>query len=78
MTLAKITCVEVQNEISLEYDYSETVNVENLANRYGIQIIKENYSDNISKIIKIVASDKDMFLEEIKNITKGKIKITVH
>lgn len=78
LTLVKITCVEAQNEISLEYDYSETVNVENLANRYGIQIIKENYSDNISKIIKIVASDKYMFLEEIKNITKGKIKITVH
>ncbi|MDE5007202.1 YigZ family protein, partial [Francisella tularensis subsp. holarctica] len=40
--------------------------------------IKENYSDNISIIIKIVASDKYMFLEEIKNITKCKIKITVH
>ncbi|MDE4992362.1 YigZ family protein, partial [Francisella tularensis subsp. holarctica] len=58
LTLVKITWVEVQNEISLEYDYSETANVENLANRSGIQIIKENYSDNISKIIKIVASDK--------------------
>ncbi|MDE4942697.1 YigZ family protein, partial [Francisella tularensis] len=40
LTLVKITCVEVQNEISLEYEYSETANVENLANRYGIQIIK--------------------------------------
>ncbi|MDE4982438.1 YigZ family protein, partial [Francisella tularensis subsp. holarctica] len=48
LTLFKITCVEVQNEISLEDDYSETANVEYLANRFGFLIIKVNYSDNIS------------------------------
>ncbi|MEY8716666.1 YigZ family protein [Francisella philomiragia] len=75
LALAKIIYVEPQSEILIEYDYSETVNVDNLLNRYNIQIIKENYSNLISKVIKICTSEKSIFLEEITNITKGRVKV---
>ncbi|AJI47241.1 YigZ family protein [Francisella philomiragia] len=75
LALAKIIDVEPQSEILIEYDYSETVNVDNLLNRYNIQIIKENYSNLISKVIKICTSEKSIFLEEITNITKGRVKV---
>ncbi|MBK2259266.1 YigZ family protein [Francisella philomiragia] len=75
LALAKIIDVEPQSEILIEYDYSETANVDNLINRYNIQIIKENYSNLISKVIKIYTSEKSIFLEEITNITKGRVKV---
>ncbi|WP_395167455.1 YigZ family protein [Francisella salimarina] len=75
LALAKIIDVEPQSEILIEYDYSETANVDNLINRYNIQIIKENYSNLISKVIKICTSEKSIFLEEITNITKGRVKV---
>ncbi|AJI53092.1 YigZ family protein [Francisella philomiragia] len=75
LALAKTIYVEPQSEILIEYDYSETVNVDNLLNRYNIQIIKENYSNLISKVIKICTSEKSIFLEEITNITKGRVKV---
>ncbi|QUE31805.1 YigZ family protein [Francisella philomiragia] len=75
LALAKIIYVEPQSEILIEYDYSETANVDNLLNRYNIQIIKENYSNLISKVIKICTSEKSIFLEEITNITKGRVKV---
>ncbi|AJI56711.1 YigZ family protein [Francisella philomiragia] len=75
LALAKIIDVEPQSEILIEYDYSETANVDNLLNRYNIQIIKENYSNLISKVIKICTSEKSIFLEEITNITKGRVKV---
>lgn len=75
LALAKIIDVEPQSEILIEYDYSETANVDNLLNRYNIQIIKENYSNLISKVIKICTSEKPIFLEEITNITKGRVKV---
>lgn len=74
LALAKIIDVEPQSEILIEYDYSETANVDNLINRYNIQIIKENYSNLISKVIKICTSEKSIFLDEITNITKGRVK----
>ncbi|WP_432773464.1 YigZ family protein [Francisella salimarina] len=75
LALAKIIDVEPQSEILIEYDYSETANVDNLLNRYNIQIIRENYSNLISKVIKICTSKKSIFLEEITNITKGRVKV---
>ncbi len=66
---------EPQSEILIEYDYSETANVDNLLNRYNIQIIRENYSNLISKVIKICTSEKSIFLEEITNITKGRVQV---
>ncbi|MBK2095608.1 YigZ family protein [Francisella philomiragia] len=75
LALAKIIDIEPQSEILIEYDYSETANVDNLLNRYNIQIIKENYSNLISKVIKICTSEKSIFLEEITNITKGRVKV---
>ncbi|WP_150465253.1 YigZ family protein [Francisella sp. SYW-2] len=75
LALAKIIDVEPQSEILIEYDYSETANVDNLLNRYNIQIIKENYSNLISKVIKICTSEKSIFLEEVTNITKGRVKV---
>lgn len=77
LALAKIIDVEPQSEILIEYDYSETANVDNLLNRYNIQIIKENYSNLISKVIKICTSEKSIFLEEITNITKGRVRVKV-
>ncbi|AFJ42980.1 Hypothetical protein FNO222_0461 [Francisella orientalis] len=74
LALAKIIDVEPQSEILIEYDYSETANIDNLLNRYNIQIIKENYSNLISKVIKICTSEKSIFLDEITNITKGRVK----
>ncbi|QEO56431.1 YigZ family protein [Francisella marina] len=74
LALAKIIDVEPQSEILIEYDYSETASVDNLLNRYNIQIIRENYSNLISKVIKICTSEKSIFLEEITNITKGRVK----
>ncbi|WP_150463671.1 YigZ family protein [Francisella sp. XLW-1] len=74
LALAKIIDVEPQSEILIEYDYSETANVDNLLNRYNIQIIRENYSNLISKVIKICTSKKSIFLDEITNITKGRVK----
>lgn len=75
LALAKIIDVEPRSEILIECDYSETVNVDNLLNRYNIQIIKESYSNLISKVIKICTSEKSIFLEEITNITKGRVKV---
>lgn len=75
LALTKLIHVKPQSEILIEYDYSETVNVDNLLNRYDIQIIKENYSNLISKVIKICTSEKSIFLEEITNITKGRVKV---
>ncbi|MEY8766695.1 MULTISPECIES: YigZ family protein [Francisella] len=74
LALAKIIDVEPQSEILIEYDYSETASVDNLLNRYNIQIIRENYSNLISKVIKICTSKKSIFLDEITNITKGRVK----
>ncbi|QWU99724.1 YigZ family protein [Francisella salimarina] len=74
LALAKIIDVEPQSEILIEYDYSETASVDNLLNRYNIQIIRENYSNLISKVIKICTSEKSIFLDEITNITKGRVK----
>ncbi|MEY8768061.1 YigZ family protein [Francisella philomiragia] len=75
LALAKIIDVEPQSEILIEYDYSETANVDNLLNRYNIQIIRESYSNLISKVIKICTSEKSIFLDEITNVTKGRVKM---
>ncbi|APD50031.1 YigZ family protein [Francisella hispaniensis] len=78
LALAKIIHVEHQIQISIEYDYSETAIVDTLIKYYDIKIVKEDYSDSIFRILKIDTLNKDIFLKEIKNMTKGKIKITVH
>lgn len=67
--------VKSQCKLCIKYQYDQTNNVAIVLNHYNAVVLEEKYSDFITLIIKINASDKSYFIAELANLTKDSVKI---
>lgn len=77
LDLAEIISVQSQCSVYVEYEYSETANVELLMQQYSAIILDKNYSDTINLTVKINESDSHEFVSKLANATKGRAKARV-
>lgn len=61
--------------IRIIYDYDETAHIETVLKHYNAVILSQEYLDTVMLDVQINDSDKLNFIEEINNITKGKVRL---
>jgi uncharacterized YigZ family protein len=65
----------IYQNLIIVYDYEQINKVQHMVHKYGAHISDDATTEGMKAQISIPASKKQQFLEEVINITSGKIKI---
>ncbi|ASG68591.1 YigZ family protein [Francisella halioticida] len=77
LELADIVSVETNCCIQIIYGYNETASIDIVLKHYNVNILSQEYSEMVQLVVQENTSDKLSFIEELKNVTKGKVQFRV-
>lgn len=75
LSLVDIIKIEAQTRLQINFDYSQTANVDPVMNRYDVQIISQSYGSYIEVVVSIDVSIRGEFVDDITNLTKNNVEI---